>query len=375
MKLPVITQLKNLKGKRILLRTDFNVPVKDGAVSDNFRIAKVLPTLRFLKENGAKTIILSHIGREKSDTLFPVSERLQKEIPHVFVEDFESEEGRSALSSLEDGEMAMIQNLRKWDGEKNGDENFAESLAFLGDIFVNEAFAVSHRKDASIFALPKLLPSYFGPLFAEEVENLSLTFGDHHPFLVILGGAKFETKMPLIEKYLDLADTVFVGGALGNTFFKLKGYEIGTSLFDETNPQLPHLLENKKLVLPPDAIVNGPSGKIVRSPDAVLPMEKILDAGPETIKMLEEQIKKAAFVLWNGPLGNYEEGFDRATVAVASALAHSEVSAIIGGGDTVAAIEKVNKENKHLFVSTGGGAMLDFLAKGTLPGIEAIMKK
>jgi phosphoglycerate kinase len=375
MKLPNITKLKNLKGKHILLRVDFNVPTKDNLVVDDFRIQKVIPTLEFLKNSGAKTIILSHIGREKTDTLFPVSSRLGEKVPHYFVEDFESEEGKNTLSSLKNGEVALVQNLRKWDGEKASDKKFAKSLAVFGDIFVNEAFAVSHRKDASVFELPKLLPSYFGPLFVNEVENLSLAFKKHKPFLTILGGAKFETKMPLVKKYLVSADTVFVGGALANTFYKLKGYEIGTSITDEATPAMKALLKNKKLVLPLDVVVDGPNGKVVRSPDEVESTEKIQDDGPETVKMLETQIKKAKFVLWNGPLGYYEGGFDGSTLAVATALAKSGVQAVVGGGDTVAAIEKVQVKSKNIFVSTAGGAMLDFLAKGSLPAIDVIMKK
>ncbi|MCX6739180.1 MAG: phosphoglycerate kinase [Candidatus Parcubacteria bacterium] len=375
MNLPNITEVKDLKGKRVLLRVDFNVPVKDGMVSDDFRIRKTLPTLKFLKEAGAKIIILSHIGREKTDTLRPVSEKLEQSIPHVFVGDFELEEGKKLLRSLNDGEVALVENLRKWDVEKNSDKSFAESIAVFGDIFVNEAFAVSHRKDASVFELPKLLPSYFGPLFSEEVKNLSRAFKTEHPFLFILGGAKFETKMPLIEKYLDSADTVFVGGALANTFYKMKGCEIGTSVCDATTEGMEPLLENKKLLLPLDVVVDGPSGRVVRSRDEVTSVEKIEDDGPETIKMLEDLIAKAKFVLWNGPLGYYEGGFDGATLAVASALAKSTAEVIVGGGDTVAAIERLEIKKPNIFVSTGGGAMLDFLSNGTLPGIEAIIKK
>jgi phosphoglycerate kinase len=375
MKLPNITKLKNLKGKRVLLRVDFNVPVANGAVVDDFRIRKVIPTLQFLKKSGAKTIILSHIGREKTDTLLPVSVKLGEKMKHIFVEDFMSEAGRTVLPALKNGEIALVQNLRKWDGEKNSDKNFAKSLATFGDIYVNEAFAVSHRKDASVFELPKLLPSYFGPLFVEEVENLSSAFKKHHPFLFILGGAKFETKMPLIKKFIGSADMVFVGGALANTFFKEKGCEIGASLCDEVGTTVKPLLKNKKLILPVDVVVEGPSGKVVRSLDAVEVTEKIMDGGPATIKMLEEQIKKAKFVLWNGPLGYYEGGFDGATTAVAVALAKSKVQAVVGGGDTVAAIERIKTNKKNIFVSTGGGAMLDFLSKGTLPAIEAIVKK
>jgi phosphoglycerate kinase len=375
MKLPNITKVKNLKGKRVLLRVDFNVPIKDGSVADGFRIQKVLPTLQFLKKSGAKTIILSHIGREKTDTLLPVSAKLGEKIKHIFVENFESEKGKVALASLKNGEFALVENLRKWDGEKTSDKKFAKSLAIFGDMFVNEAFAVSHRKDASVFELPKLLPSYFGPLFVNEVENLSLAFKKHKPFLCILGGAKFETKMPLVKKYLVFADMVFVGGALANTFYKLKGLEIGTSLTDEATPVMKTLLKNKKLVLPPDVVVDGPNGKVVRSQDQVEATEKIMDDGPETVKILEEKIKKAKFVLWNGPLGLYEGGFDGATLAVATALAKSGVQSIVGGGDTVAAIEKVQTKKKNIFVSTAGGAMLDFLAKGTLPAIDVVLKK
>jgi phosphoglycerate kinase len=276
---------------------------------------------------------------------------------------------------LKNGEIALVQNLRKWDGEKAGDIKFAKSLAVFGDAYVNEAFAVSHRKDASVFQLPKLLPAYFGPLFCDEVENLSFAFKKHHPFLFILGGAKFETKMPLIRKYLTIADTVFVGGALANTFYKIKGYEIGTSLADEATLAMQTLAKNKKLVIPPDVVVDGPSGKIVRSFDEVEATEKILDGGPMTVEMLKEQIKKAKFILWNGPLGYYEGGFDGATLAVAEALAGSKAGAVVGGGDTVAAIEKIKTKKKNIFISTGGGAMLDFLSKGTLPAIDAIMKK
>jgi len=375
MKLPNITKVKSLKGKRVLLRVDFNVPIKDGSVADDFRIQKVIPTLQFLKKTGAKTIILSHLGREKTDSLFPVSGVLSQKIKHVFVEDFESDAGKLILSSLKNGEVALVQNLRKWDGEKAGDKKFAKFLSTFGDIYVNEAFAVSHRKDASVFELPKLLPAYFGPLFVNEVENLSLAFKKHKPFLSILGGAKFETKIPLVKKYLDSADMVFVGGALANTFYKLKGYEVGTSLLDEATPAMKALLKNKKLALPLDVVADGPNGKVVRSPEQVEATEKIMDDGPETIKMLETEIKKAKFVLWNGPLGYYEGGYDAATLAVAAALAKSGVQSVVGGGDTVAAIEKAGKKSKNTFVSTAGGAMLDFLSNGSLPAIDIVMKK
>jgi phosphoglycerate kinase len=375
MKLSNITKVKSLKGKRVLIRVDFNVPIKDGAVVDDFRIQKVIPTLQFLKKSGAKTIILSHLGREKTDSLLPVSAVLGTKVKHVFVEDFESDAGKLILSSLKDGEFALVQNLRKWDGEKASDKKFAKSLSLFGDMYVNEAFAVSHRKDSSVYELPKLLPSYFGPLFCEEVENLSMAFKKQHPFVAILGGAKFETKLPLIKKYLDPADMVFVGGALANTFLKLQGNEIGISLADEGTPALKALLKNKKLALPTDVIVESSTGKVTKVANAVEVTEKIMDVGPETTKMLTDSIKKAKFVLWNGPLGYYEGGFDTATLAVATALAKSGAKAVVGGGDTIAAIEKAGKKSKNTFVSTAGGAMLDFLSNGSLPGIDVVMNK
>lgn len=371
MKLPNITKAKNLKGKRVLIRVDFNVPIKDGAVADDFRIQKVLPTLLLLRNAGAKIIIMSHIGREKTDTLEPVSKHLNGLFSHTFVPDFAAYD----FSKMQNCDAVLLENLRRWDGEKAGDKAFAKSLAALGDIYVNEAFPVSHRKDASVVALPKLLPSFFGPLFVEEFENLSLALKKHKPFLAILGGAKFETKLPLVKKYLKTADSVFVGGALANDFYKLKGYEIGASLVDDSIQTLKPLLKHKNLLLPPDVVVEGPSGKVVRSKDGVEATEKILDDGPETIRLLEDIIAKAKFVLWNGPLGNYEAGFDAATIAVAEALAKSSAHAVVGGGDTVAALQKCNIQKDHLFMSTAGGAMLDFLANGTLPGVDAIAGK
>lgn len=371
MKLPNITKTKNLAGKRVLLRLDLNVPIANGEVADDFRIRKALPTVKFLKKSGAKVIVLSHIGRGKEDSLLPVSWYMRKTLKHSFVADFQSEEGKRILGEMKDGSIAILENLRQNDGEKNKSMPFAKSLAVLGDIYVNEAFAVSHRKDASVYLLPRYLPSYFGPLFCDEVEKLSFALHKHTPFLFILGGAKFETKMPLIKKYLKIADTVFVGGALANNFFKVLRYEVGNSLVGDAHLSLKPVLKNKKLILPLDVVVDCPTGKCVKAPHELLPAESILDSGPQTIAMLEKQVKKAKFVLWNGPLGNYEAGYDEATLALAHFVLGSGAKAVVGGGDTVAAIAKCKTKKNNTFISTGGGAMLEFLAHGTLPGIEA----
>lgn len=379
MKLPHITKVKKLQGKRVLLRLDLNVPLVNGEVADDFRIRKILPTLKFLKKSGAKTIILSHVGRKKEDSLLPVSQYIAKTLKHVFVSDFLSEEGMKTLEGMKNGSIAMIENLRRYDGEKDKSQKnmkaFAKSLAALGDLYVNEAFAVSHRKDASIYLLPRYLHSYFGSLFCDEVENLSFAMHKHSPFLFILGGAKFETKMPLIKKYLAVADTVFIGGALANNFFKVLGYEIGKSLVDDLHLSLRPILKNKKLLLPLDVIVDCPAGRCVKAPQEVLPGESILDSGPKTVAMLADHARKAKFVLWNGPLGNYEAGYGESTTALAEAILGSKAKAVVGGGDTVAAIAECKTKSKNAFISTGGGAMLEFLARGTLPGIEAILRK
>jgi phosphoglycerate kinase len=243
--------------------------------------------------------------------------------------------------------------------------SFAKKLATLGNIYINEAFSVSHRMHASIVLLPKLLPSYTGLQFEEEIKNLSkATKNAKHPFLFILGGAKFSTKTPLIQKYLKLADDVFVGGALANDFLRAKGYKIGKSLVDEKKFNLKNLLKNKKLILPEDVVIKS---------------EAILDIGNNTVKNLERLIQKSKLILWNGPLGKYEDKNAKATRKIMDFLfSQKNKEIIIGGGDLVSCISKSNLEPRtynlkpNLFISTGGGATLDYLASGTLPGIKAL---
>jgi phosphoglycerate kinase len=240
------------------------------------------------------------------------------------------------LENLKCGEIAIFENLRFW-MEKENDEDFAKKLADFADIYVNEAFPCSHRKHASIVGVPKFLPHFAGFRFLEEYQKLSEAFNPEHPFLFILGGLKFETKLPLVEKFLQIADNIFIGGALG-----VKAKEMPIS-------------ENPKIIFPVGDI-------------------EALDANNETLEMLAEKIKEARFVLWNGPLGNYEKSFTAGTVALSQMLEESSAKVILGGGDTLAVIkpEIKDKISSHGFISTAGGAMLDFLANGTLPGIEAL---
>jgi phosphoglycerate kinase len=313
MQIRSIKEAGDLKGKRVLVRVDWNVPMKNGKVEDTHRIEKTLQTLNYLKDAGAEVTLMTHLE--------PVTESIEP------------------LREFVPQGMKLLDNLRINPGEKENDVEFAKELASHGDIFVNEAFSASHREHASIVGVPKLLPSYAGFEFVEEVENLSKAFNPEHPFLLIMGGAKIETKLPFIEKFLEKADELFIGGTLA------------------------------------PAAAEGELGK---NPKIVFPLGDIraLDINRETVEMLKEKIEKAKFVLWNGPMGKYEEGYIHGTLDLVKVLAVSNDSnnkqIIIGGGDTLAAIEELDLFDKFTFVSSAGGAMLDFLATGTLPGIEAL---
>ena len=273
---------------------------------------------------------------------------------------------------MEKGDILLLENLRRETGEKKNSPSFARALSRYGEFYVNDAFSVSHREHASIVGITKYLPGYAGLQFVTEIENLSKVFTPKHPFLFILGGAKFETKIPLIKKYLRGADNIFIGGAIANDFFKARGYEVGTSLTGPANFQIPLLMKSKSLILPIDVEVNKNSKNRFINPTDVLPDENIVDIGPKSIENLKELINKAGLILWNGPLGKYENGFGGATEEVLKIISKSKAYSVIGGGDTAALITKLKIEDKIGFVSTGGGATLDFLSKGTLPGIRVL---
>jgi 3-phosphoglycerate kinase len=368
-----IKKIKDWKGVRVLVRVDFNVPIKDGVVEDDFRIKKALPTIKFLSEAHAKVILISHLGKGET-SLKVVAEILNKNIPVKFVEKIVGTEVENTVKQMEDGDVVLLENLRMHKGEQGGDKLFAMSLAKLGEVYVNDAFSVSHREDASIVLVPKILPSCAGFQLEEEVKHLSKPFSKpKHPFLFILGGAKFSTKMPLIEKYLELADQVFIGGALLNDFLETKGLQVGDSLVDDSIAVSKNILENPKLILPTDVVVKSNTGELVnKKVNEVLEHDTILDVGEESVENLAPYIKDAKLILWNGPLGKYEELGGGATKKVLELVAKSKAETIIGGGDTVEIISEAKMEDEFSFVSTGGGATLDFLANGTLPGIEAL---
>ena len=370
-----IFEEKNLFGKRAIVRVDWNIPIEGGKVVDDYRIKQTLPTIDFLLNEGAKVIILSHLESTESETLKPIADHLHGRIPLYFCPDIIGENAKKAVSELKEGEALLLENLRNNDGEKDNSDAFAKSLSEYGDIFVNDAFSASHRSHASIVGLPKFLPSYIGKRFQEEISELSKVFYPKKPFLFILGGAKFDTKIPLIEKFIHIADTIFVGGALAHNFFKEQGKEIGKSLISQGDYHLKEKLDTGKIMLPVDATILSDGHIRMDSIDHVAIADTVVDCGPETILNIREKISEASSILWNGPLGNYEKGYRQQTLELARALSESGKETILGGGDTLAAIRELGIFEKFTFVSTGGGAMLDFLAAGTLPGIEAIKER
>lgn len=362
-----IDEVSDLAGKVVLLRAGLNVPMQEGEVVNDFRIRKALPTLRCLQEQGAKTVVIAHIGRDPEETLAPVAEALSEHIPATF----------ATLDSLDtaamgEGDIVVLENLRQDAREVDNDETFAKELAARADIFVQDAFSVCHREHASIVGIPKWIPSYGGLLLRAETSVLTRALRPHHPALFILGGAKFKTKEPLIKKFLDVYDTVFIGGALQNEVLAARGYAVGASVIEDG--EIPSdMLLNDALLPVHDVVVEREGGSTTVPVESVQPNDIIVDIGEHTIRDLIATLPKYKTILWNGPLGWYEKGFSHATKAVARAIAaQQDIDSTVGGGDTVAVVQGEGLEDEFEFVSTGGGAMLEFLLNGTLPGLEAL---
>ena len=358
----------DLSGKRVLLRLDLNVPIENGQITDDFRIVKNLPTIQWLVGKGSRVVIIAHLGQADA-SLQPVAEYLQKSFPVIFAKTIEE----AAATTGE--QVVLLENLRQWEGEESNSAEFARELATLGEIYVNDAFSASHREHASIVGVPTLLPSYAGPVFRQEIQHLSALFTPTQPLLVIIGGAKFSTKLPLVERFLPLAEHIVIAGALAHPLYRALGYEIGHSLIDEqeNTPEIAALAPNPKVIVPQEVVVKTGAGDMVtRAAGVVEPGDTILDAAPATLTDLAGFIAEAKTILWNGPVGNYEHGYTAGTEALAKLIAGSGAETVVGGGDTIAAIAKLGLFNKFTFVSTAGGAMLDYLATGTLPGIEAL---
>lgn len=373
--LPLMTAHANLfRGKRVLLRLDLNVPLLLNDIRSDFRIRTALPTINFLRTAGAKIIILSHVGKgAPEDTLKPVADYFARTMPIVFLERLTDPENQRIVSEMKDGDIAMLENVRQHKGETTNDPEFVELLASLGDLFVNDAFADSHRAHASIVGLAKRLPSFAGMRLAEEAAELSRAFDPPRPFLFIMGGGKIPTKMPLLSKLSERADRIFLGGIVANNFLKAKGYKIGLSQCDgDHDAEIQPFINNPKFITPTEVVLRSGGGDRIAAVADIDDYEAIVDIGRETITALEQVIGEAKFIVWNGPLGYYEHGYSDASRELLERISGSGAYAIIGGGDTVALVESMGNFNRFGFVSTGGGAMLEYLANETLVGLEAL---
>lgn len=363
-----------LKGTYVLVRSDFNVPLDSaGEVIDPFRLRRGWDTLRYLSERGARVIAISHIGRAPEGTLEGVARALRAFGPVLFVPALFGHLVESARASMRDGDIMLLENVRRDAREAAGDESFARELAALATLYVDDAFAAAHRAHASIVAVARLLPAYAGLLLCEEVRQIDTARAPAHPSLAILGGAKFETKEPLIKLLLATYDNVFITGALANDIFKARGLPVGRSLISDTLPG-EAVLAHPNILAPVDVTIETVDKQArVKKPQDVGVDDKIVDVGPDSIALLAPYIASARFILWNGPTGLYEEGYVHYTHALASLVAQSSARKVIGGGDTIAALQESGVSPERLgFLSTGGGAMLEYLLTGILPGIEAL---
>jgi phosphoglycerate kinase len=341
----------DLAGKTVLVRVDWNVPIKNNKVVDGFRIIESLKTLEYLAKYNCQIKIATHLADPLQTT--------------ACLESF-------LKNHLAYNKIEILPNLRSNPGEEKNSAAFAKSLSRGADFFVNEAFSVCHREHASVVRLPKLLPAYAGFRLEEEVKELSSALNPKHPFLFILGGAKFGTKLPLIKKYLNLADYVFVGGALANSLMKASGLNVGESLVDTEKMNLKPIAKNLRLILPSDVLVKSSKGVKNKKATEVGDREVIVDIGKQSPDQLQEIIRTAKLIVWNGPLGFYEKGFTEGTGKMAKLVAASRAKTIIGGGDTLAVVNALGLNRSFSFISTGGGAMLRFLTDGTLPGLESL---
>lgn len=387
MKLNSIEKVKSLKNKKVLLRVDFNVPLDGLKIKDDYRIKAALPTINFLVKSGAKIILIAHLGDPKGQvvptlSLRPVAKRLGqllkksvRFVPEAFGYKVDAE-----ISKMENGDVVFLENLRFHEGELKNDLKFAKRLAANADLYVNEAFSVCHRSQASVSAIRKVLPTYYGLQLVEEVKALDKILKPVKPLVVIMGGAKISTKAPIIKKLYSLADQILLGGGLANNFFKYLKLEVGKSLVDdEVNLELKGFFERgklvKKIILPIDAVVKDKSGQAkIKNINNILKTDAILDIGPETITLFSEYIRQAQTIVWNGPLGKFEENsYKYGTLAIATSVAARSTGkayGLVGGGETVEALKQTKMEVYVDFVSTAGGAMLSYLGGEKMPGLK-----
>ena len=386
----------DVKGKKVLMRVDFNVPLKDGVVTDDTRVRAAIPTIQYLKEQGAAIILMSHLGRPKGDgpepelSLKPAADKLAELTGYdvKFVPDTYGDEAAAACAAIKPGEIVVLENVRFLKAEKKNDPEVAKKLASYGDIFVLDAFGTAHRAQGSVVGPAAYLPAVAGFLLEKEVDTLTSIFAEpERPFVAIVGGSKVSSKIGVLDHLIDSADTLIIGGGMAYTFFLAKGYTVGTSLKEEDwverAGEMLKKAEEKgvKILLPVDNVVadhfgEDAEGEVVDS-DKIPDDRMGMDIGPKTCELYAEAIKGAKTVFWNGPMGVFEmDQFAVGTKAVAEAVAEVKGNggtSIIGGGDSVAAINKFDLADKMSWISTGGGASMELVEGKALPGVEALL--
>lgn len=381
----------DVKGKKVLVRVDFNVPMKEGKITDDTRIQAALPTIKYLMDSGAAVILASHLGRPKGgpDPVFslkPVADHLAKLLgkPVAFAEDCIGPKADAAAKSLKPGDVLVLENTRFHPEEEKNDPGMAKQLASLADVYVNDAFGTAHRAHASTEGVAKFLPGVAGFLMEKEIQYLGQAVDDpKRPFVAILGGAKVSDKIGVIKHLLEKADTVLIGGGMANTFFKAQGYAMGDSLVEpEALDTARELLKlgASKLRLPVDVVIadkfEDSAQKKTQTVGDVPAGWRVLDIGPETVKSFSQIIADAGTVVWNGPMGVFEfPNFALGTFEIARAVAASKAVSVIGGGDSVAAVTQAGVADKITHISTGGGASLEMLEGLPLPGLVALQDK
>ena len=378
----------DVKGKRVLVRVDFNVPIKDGKVTDDTRIRAALPTIDYLLKNGAAVILFSHLGRPKNGpdpkySMKPVADYLGTLVsaPVKFCEEAAGPQAEAAAKALKPGEILVLENTRFYPGEEKNDMGLARQFADLADLFVMDAFGSAHRAHSSTEGVAHFKPAVAGFLMEKEIQYLGQAISDpKRPFVAILGGAKISDKIGVIRNLLSKADQILIGGGMANTFFKAQGYSVGDSLVENDVVDLAkELLQEggSKIMLPVDMVIANSmeeNAEVKTVPAGSVPDGwRILDVGPETVKSFGDVVKDAQTVVWNGPMGVFEDPrFAKGTFGVAQALADSHATTIVGGGDSAAAIQQSGLADKVTHISTGGGASLEMLEGITLPGVAAL---